>query len=314
MLEADEQKGLRIGGWIPPYAPQERTGAAPRPLGRRGRRPRIASARPITQEALPDGHRRPRRPLLALAGAFTFAVACYAVAAVVVMGTANTPDPKPVAALPPVRPPVSALPSLEVTPTPTPSRSEQYRKVSNTKPAERRNASPSHTAPPSKESSPTPSAPAPSTSSTPVAATSPRVGDMVGLSVVDRPSYRVRHRNFLGRVDAITSASSRIDRADSRFVVRAGRADSGCVSFESVNYPGYFLRHRSFAIRLDRADGTALFDRDATFCAVPVRAGQAFALRSVNYPTRHIVAVGDSLRLEETAAQRATALRDTASL
>jgi hypothetical protein len=115
------------------------------------------------------------------------------------------------------------------------------------------------------------------------------VGATVGLELADRPGFRLRHRNFVGRVDPISATSGPVDKADSRFAVRRGLGRSGCYSLESLNYPGYYLRHRDFVLRLDRRDGSRLFDQDATFCSVPT--GTAITLQSVNYPDR-------SLRLE----------------
>ena len=125
------------------------------------------------------------------------------------------------------------------------------------------------------------------------------IGATIGLELSGRPGYRVRHRNFLGRVDRIDSDSSALDRADSRFIVRAARAN-GCVALESVNYPGRFLRHRNFVLHLDRWDGTSLFTADSTFCPVSRRGG-AVALRSYNYPDRFITEQHSSLALTSVA-------------
>lgn len=113
-------------------------------------------------------------------------------------------------------------------------------------------------------------------------------GSRVGLEPVSRPGYRVRHRNFAGRIDPIGPGSGALDRADSTFTVRAGLAGSRCVSFESVNFPGYYLRHQNFEIYLHRRDGSQVFAADATFCAVPGLTGQHISLRSYNYPSRYL--------------------------
>jgi hypothetical protein len=120
------------------------------------------------------------------------------------------------------------------------------------------------------------------------------VGDTVGLEVWGKPGVRVRHRDFLGRADPISSTSSALDRADATFRVRAGLGDDGCVSLESVNYPGSFLRHRDFVVHLDRRDGSGPFDQDATFCPQPVRDGSAVTLESVNFPGRAVTLHGDA--------------------
>jgi hypothetical protein len=311
MPEADDSNGLRIGGWIPPYSPRGRAGSAPR--GRRAKGDRAAPGPALAGNGpSPAGARRTaRRPLLAVAGSALFALACFATTAFVAAApepAAPQAAPGPVIALPaPASPPVSVQPKPTAGPTRSPvaSRSPRYRKISNSKPPARRRTS----APASSAAAPAPD-PEPSASA---AALLP-AGATIGLSPVDLPGYRVRHRDFLGRVDAISEWSSRLDRADSRFVVRAGRTDARCVSFESVNYPGFFLRHRDFVIRLDQADRTALFDQDATFCPVPAGAGDAFALRSVNYPTRHVMVARQWLVLAEAAAAQATAFQRSAPL
>jgi hypothetical protein len=126
------------------------------------------------------------------------------------------------------------------------------------------------------------------------------VGSVVGLEVDGRTGFRVRHRDFRGRIDRITSNSSALARADSRFIVRRGLGRGGCVSLESVNYPGYFLRHRDFVIRLDRRDRSKLYEQDATFCAARTRDGRAVILESINYPSRAVAVRRDgSLRLDD---------------
>jgi hypothetical protein len=113
-------------------------------------------------------------------------------------------------------------------------------------------------------------------------------GARIGLEPVTNPGYRVRHRNFSGRIDPIGVASGSLEKADSRFTVRAGLADSRCVSLEAVNYPGHYLRHQDFAIHLHRRDGSAVFAADATFCRVDGLAGRGVSLRSYNYPDRYV--------------------------
>jgi hypothetical protein len=120
------------------------------------------------------------------------------------------------------------------------------------------------------------------------------VGATIGLEVQRFPGFRVRHRNFLGRVDRLSSASSASDRADSRFVVRRGLGRSSCVSLEAVNFPGQFLRHRDFVIHLDRRDGTRLFDQDATFCPQPTGGDGAVLLKAINFPDQGIALQGDN--------------------
>ncbi|MEV4703050.1 AbfB domain-containing protein [Actinoplanes sp. NPDC049316] len=114
------------------------------------------------------------------------------------------------------------------------------------------------------------------------------VGSTVGLELAGRKGVRVRHRNFVGRADPITAAGSATDKLDATFTVRAGLAGRGCVSLESVNYPGRFLRHRDFVIRLDTRQDTPLYAADATFCAVPRGGGRTISLRGWNYPDHFV--------------------------
>ncbi|WP_198170780.1 AbfB domain-containing protein [Actinoplanes awajinensis] len=133
-------------------------------------------------------------------------------------------------------------------------------------------------------------------------------GSTVALTLADNSGQRVRHRSFIGRVDTIGASSKALDRADSSFTVRVGLGNSGCSSLESVNYPGYFLRHQNYQIKLQRNDGSDLYRRDATFCAVTIRSGDALALQSINYPKRFVVESDSRLALRETSADGALAL------
>ena len=134
-----------------------------------------------------------------------------------------------------------------------------------------------------------------------------RAGSAVSLELADSPGYRVRHRDFRGRTDRIGPGSSALERADARFVVRPGLADTGCVSFEAANYPGRFLRHRDFELRLDRLERSRLFTEDATFCPETSSRAGVVALRSHNYPDRFLTEDGSLLGL--TPATTGTATR-----
>jgi hypothetical protein len=123
------------------------------------------------------------------------------------------------------------------------------------------------------------------------------VGASVGLEPVSHSGYRVRHKNFAGRIDPIGSGSNSGDKADATFKVRRGLASGQCYSLESVNYPGYYLRHQNFRIYLHRADGSQLFAADATFCAVTGLSGQHTSLRSLNYPDRYLNSRSSELRI-----------------
>ena len=57
-------------------------------------------------------------------------------------------------------------------------------------------------------------------------------------------------------------------------------------TFESSNYPGYCLRHAYYAIRIDRDDGTTLYDKDSSFKMVASLNGDSnyISFESENYP------------------------------
>jgi hypothetical protein len=133
------------------------------------------------------------------------------------------------------------------------------------------------------------------------------VGTALALEPITDPGYRVRHRNFIGRIDPVSSTSSALDKADSTFVTRTGLAATRCVSFESVNYPGYFLRHQNFQVYLQRFDGRPQFAFDATFCPVAGLGGRDVSLRSYNYPSRYVHHRNRQLYLDEPDRSGTTA-------
>jgi Alpha-L-arabinofuranosidase B (ABFB) domain len=114
----------------------------------------------------------------------------------------------------------------------------------------------------------------------------------VSLEPVDHPGLRVRHRDYRGRIDAIRS---RLDRADSAFIVRNGLSNARCVSFESTNYTGYFLRHRNFTVYLEKWDSSSSYPQDATFCPRSGGAVNTAVLESVNFPGRFLHIRNDQL-------------------
>lgn len=116
----------------------------------------------------------------------------------------------------------------------------------------------------------------------------------------------VRHSNFDVRIDANVSPL-----ADSQFRVVPGLANnSGHVSFESVNFPGYYLRHYAYDGVLAANDGTATFAADATFKQVAGLADASWSsFQSYNYPTRYLRHYNYLLRVDpvSTTAERADA-------
>ena len=86
----------------------------------------------------------------------------------------------------------------------------------------------------------------------------------------------------------VTSSSSTTDKGNATWIVRAGLADSSCVSFESANTPGSYLRHYAFQLHLQPNAGTSQFAADATFCSKPGNSGTGYSLQSFNYPAKYI--------------------------
>lgn len=314
MPEENTRNSLRVGGWIPPYAPggDEATGPV----------------RPTVQPLL-SGHPRPRdhfarirhsgsaKPRLVLVAALCLACAAAAAVAVVV-DAARKPETATAAFnFPKTNVPIELTPAADqndndvpVIVQPSPSATSLSDTSAPTRAAA---APPSGSTRPSSAATtattrPTTQAPKPTTT-TQAPAVSLTVGSTGGLLAVDQPGERVRHHDFRGVLDRIGSTSDDGARADSNFHVRSGLAGNGCVSFESVNFPGYYLRHYNFEIRLSRIANTQIFREDASFCPVTIREGAAVALRSVNYPTHYLVADRDRLKIVPTSADRALALK-----
>jgi len=89
-------------------------------------------------------------------------------------------------------------------------------------------------------------------------------------------------------ISAISSSSSSTDKADATWIVRAGLANSACVSFESANDPGQYLRHYNFELYIAANDGSSLFAQDATFCPTTGNSGTGTSFQSVNYAGKYI--------------------------
>ncbi|MEU8820477.1 AbfB domain-containing protein [Actinoplanes sp. NPDC048796] len=304
MTEDDRDEGLRVGGWGP-YRDASGPGSAPSPRpvpplttpspGAAGDLQRrlltLLGANPPRHSlvsTLSGGS--PRRVLLAGVTAVVI-VAAGLVALTVGGGDEPTPPPAALLVVPSFSPaaPVSIRPEPTLSPPPPPTfvppPTTPVR--TTTKPVERATTTP----PPPKPSSPPPP---------PAPALVP--GARVALEAADRSGRRLRHRDFLARLEVLRSEA---DRDSSRFTVRNGLNGQGCVSLESVNYPGYFLRHRDFILRLDRQDGSPLFQQDATFCPKPT--GPAFIFAATNYPTHVLVADGRGVRLAQVSPGQATA-------
>jgi hypothetical protein len=301
--EDDTQTRLRVGGWLPPYHAIPPGGdPLTRPLVYRSHSPTgIDTSYELSGAA--NGGRRG-----------SVLMFCAAVTALLLIGVVLTQfggkQAGPAAGLalqPPAAPflppPPDETPTLSADPAavvPAPTRATSRPPTSAAAQRRRPPVATTVTTAPRKPAS----APTKQPTSTPSEALP--IGAPISLELADAPGFRVRHRDFRGRVDRIGAQSPALDRADARFVVRRGLADGDCVSFESSNYPGRFLRHRDFTIRLDRPDGSALFTRDATFCPETRSGAGVVALRSHNYPDRFLTETRSLLELRPATTGTAT--------
>ena len=98
----------------------------------------------------------------------------------------------------------------------------------------------------------------------------------------------INHSSTNVGTGVVSSSSSSTDKANATWIVRAGLANSSCVSFESKNTSGSYIRHYNFQLYAQPNDGTSQFAQDATFCSQAGMNGQGNSFSSVNYPDRYI--------------------------
>ncbi|MBT2524446.1 AbfB domain-containing protein [Streptomyces sp. ISL-99] len=84
----------------------------------------------------------------------------------------------------------------------------------------------------------------------------------------------------------MASSSATAVKQSATFTVVPGLADSTCYSFRDSS--GRYLRHLDLRVRFDAGNGTALFNKDATYCARPGSATGSASLESYNYPGRYL--------------------------
>ncbi|MEV0531026.1 alpha-L-arabinofuranosidase B [Kitasatospora sp. NPDC050463] len=118
-------------------------------------------------------------------------------------------------------------------------------------------------------------------------------GSRISLQATTAPcctSHYLRHNDADDKVviSAVNSSSSAIDKADATWIVRAGLANTSCLTFESANKPGQFLRHFNYELYLSFDTGSGTFAQDATFCPTTGNSGVGRSFQSVNYPTKYI--------------------------
>ncbi|WNG51891.1 family 43 glycosylhydrolase [Archangium minus] len=130
-------------------------------------------------------------------------------------------------------------------------------------------------------------------------------GDIRRLQSFNFQTRFARHYNYQARIDANVSPVE-----DSQFRIVAGLADSGAISFESVNFPGYFLRHDNYLVVLAKNDGTSQFKQDATFRDVPGLANSSwFSYEPYNLPGYYLRHYDYVLRVDpiSTSVEKADA-------
>ncbi|MFF3068479.1 alpha-L-arabinofuranosidase B [Kitasatospora sp. NPDC057904] len=118
-------------------------------------------------------------------------------------------------------------------------------------------------------------------------------GSRISLRATTAPcctSHYLRHNDTDSKVviSDTSSAGSATDKADATWIVRAGLANSSCLSFESANNPGQFLHHYNYELYLDFDSGAGSFAQDATFCATSGNSGVGTSFQSVNFPTKYL--------------------------
>lgn len=119
------------------------------------------------------------------------------------------------------------------------------------------------------------------------------------LEPINLAGSSIRHRDNIGYVEVIASNSGAIDKADATFVVTPSldTRKSGCVSFQSVNFPSSYLRHYNYRVVLNNNDNSAIFKADASFCPKSGLAGSGASFEAINFPGYFIRHSGTSLVL-----------------
>ncbi|CAH1197073.1 hypothetical protein PAECIP111890_01116 [Paenibacillus sp. JJ-223] len=141
----------------------------------------------------------------------------------------------------------------------------------------------------------------------------PSTPDAVNYSRFNSQNYpdrTIRHADFAARIDANVSPE-----LDSHFRVVPGLANSGSVSLESINYPGYFLkRNNSNKIVLEVYSDTAEYKGDATFLIRPGWADQTkVSFQSYSQPGSYIRHYNYVLQLDTVTASSSATLKSDAT-
>ncbi|WP_437013888.1 AbfB domain-containing protein [Streptomyces sp. enrichment culture] len=117
------------------------------------------------------------------------------------------------------------------------------------------------------------------------------------LQSVNFPSrYAMVRSDNPGYIDPVTSSGSTAVKQSAPFTVVSGLADANCYSFRDS--AGRHLRHWDHRIRFDSSSGTAVFDKDATYCARPGATAGSVSLESYNSPGRYLRHYNYALRID----------------
>jgi hypothetical protein len=113
------------------------------------------------------------------------------------------------------------------------------------------------------------------------------IGAFRSLQSHNYPDRYVRHIDWSIWVNPVTSD---LGRRDATFRITTGLAGPPCVSFESLNYPGYFLRSRgSQQASLAPLEETPAFRAAATFCPRPGLADpNKLSFESLSHPGKYL--------------------------
>jgi hypothetical protein len=157
----------------------------------------------------------------------------------------------------------------------------------------------------SRSTKPRPATTTPRRSVAPTPAPGLTVGATIGLQIEGKPGQLVRHHDLIARVDQLSSSSSPLDKAESRFIVRKGLAFDDCVSFEAASKPGFYLRRFFSDLLLHERSESDIYRQETTFCPVPTRNGKALTLL-VLFPSGFAMTTTPDGRLHLDSVDRTT--------
>ncbi|MFJ2610104.1 AbfB domain-containing protein [Streptomyces sp. NPDC087425] len=136
----------------------------------------------------------------------------------------------------------------------------------------------------------------PSTSPVPHPSSAAQPKPTVAWRSVRSTNFPYRYWQVDGGLVKLAQANSASERRNATFKLVKGLADGACYSFATAD--GSYLRHRAFVLRSERDDGSALFEKDATFCPRATSVSGAVRLESVNFPGRFLRHQHFRLRLD----------------